>query len=269
MILKKDKVTSRSSFQNCLYHRANYGVRNSMMQVKAVLFDLFDTLLLLEEGDAFYTPSLKRLHEFLTENAINVSFGDFQRVYFEVRDELYARFEKSLEDPHFRVRVSGTLRRLGYGFEESHPIVVGAVGAFADEFMRYVSLDNDALDVLQKLRRRFKLGVVSNFAMPECAWQLLDQFGLRELFEVVLISAEVNMRKPSHKIFDMALRILGLEASEAIFVGDTPGPDVRGPRSVGMKAVLIERRPMKRISNAKPDKIIRRLTDLLDVLEVC
>ena len=240
-----------------------------MMQVKAVLFDLFDTLLLLEEGDAFYAPSLKRLHEFLTENAINVSFDDFEQVYFKVRDQLYTRFQKNLEDPHFRIRVSGTLRRLGYDFEESHPIVAGAVSAFADEFMHYVSLDNDALDVLQKLRRRFKLGIVSNFAIPECAWQLLDQFGLKEFFEVVLISAEVNIRKPSPKIFDMALRLLGLEASEAIFVGDTPGPDVKGPRNVGMEAVLIERRPMKRISDAEPDKVIRRLRDLLDVLEVC
>ncbi len=239
------------------------------MQVKAVLFDLFDTLLLLEGGDAFYAPSLKRLHGILTENAINVSFDDFQRVYFEVRDELYARFEKNLEDPHFRVRVSGTLQQLGYDFEESHPIVAGAVKAFADEFKRYITLDSDALDVLQKLRRRFKLGIVSNFAIPECAWQLLDQFGLSEFFEVVLISAEVNIRKPSPKIFDMALRLLGLEASEAVFVGDTPGPDVKGPRNVGMEAVLIERRPMKRILDAEPDKVIRRLRDLLDVLDVC
>jgi putative hydrolase of the HAD superfamily len=240
-----------------------------MMQVKAVLFDLFDTLLLLEEGDAFYTPSLKRLHGFLTENAINVSFDDFEQVYFEVRDEHYERVQKNLEEPHFRVRVSGTLQRLGHDFEESHPIVAGAVNAFADEFMHYVSLDNDALDVLQKLRRRFKLGIVSNFGIPECAWQLLDQFGLRELFEVVLISAEVNIRKPSPKIFDMPLRLLGLEASEAIFVGDTPGPDVEGPRNVGMEAVLIERRPLRRISDAEPDKVIRRLRDLLDVLDVC
>jgi hypothetical protein len=49
------------------------------MQVEAVLFDLFDTLLLMEGGDAFYLPSLHRLHEFLIENHVRVSFEDFAR----------------------------------------------------------------------------------------------------------------------------------------------------------------------------------------------
>ena len=52
------------------------------MHVEAVLFDLFDTLLLLEEDEAFYVPSLRKLHEFLVKNGIGVSFEDFRRVYF-------------------------------------------------------------------------------------------------------------------------------------------------------------------------------------------
>ena len=47
------------------------------MQVKAVLFDLFDTLLLLERQEAYYLPSLRRLHEFLVKKGVNVSFEDF------------------------------------------------------------------------------------------------------------------------------------------------------------------------------------------------
>jgi len=54
------------------------------MQVEAVLFDLFDTLLLLEKPEAYYPPSLRRLYDFLVKNGINVSFEDFKRVYFEV-----------------------------------------------------------------------------------------------------------------------------------------------------------------------------------------
>ena len=38
------------------------------MNIKAVLFDLFNTLVLLEDEDAFYMPSLKRLHKFLVKN---------------------------------------------------------------------------------------------------------------------------------------------------------------------------------------------------------
>lgn len=239
------------------------------MQVEAVLFDLFDTLLLLEKDEAYYAPSLRRLHDFLVKNGISVSFEDFRRVYFEVRDELYTEVEESLEEPHFNVRVSRVLQQFGYNFDISNPIVVRGTGVFADEFMRYVRLDDDALDVLRKLRGKYKLGLVSNFAIPECVWRLLDKFGLREFFDVVLVSAEINKRKPSPEIFERALKILGVDASRAVFVGDMPGLDVKGAKNAGIRAVLIERRPIERIVDVKPDRVIRSLRDLLVVLKDC
>lgn len=239
------------------------------MQVKAVLFDLFDTLLLLEEDEAYYEPSLRRLHEFLVENGVRDSFEDFRHAYFEVRNELYTEIAESLEDPHFNVRVSRVLQRLGYNFSVSDPVVVRGTEVFADEFMRHVGLDNDALYVLQKLRGNYKLGLVSNFAIPECVWKLLDRFGLREFFSVVLISAEINKRKPSPEIFERGLKMLGIDASETVVVGDSPGLDVKGAKNAGIRAILIERRATEEIVGAKPDRVIRSLKELLVILEDC
>jgi len=239
------------------------------MQADAVLFDLFDTLLLLGSQEVYYPPSLKKLYEFLVKNGVNVPFEDFSHVYFEVRDKFYSESRKSLEEPHFNVRVSQTLQRLGYNFEVSDKVVVGATMAFAEEFMHYVSLDADTLGVLQKLHGKYKLGLISNFAIPECGWKLLDKFGLKRFFDVVVISGEVNRRKPSPEIFERALKILGVEASETVFVGDMLDLDVMGPKKVGMKTVLINRRPMEKNADTKPDKVITRLSELLAVLEDC
>jgi hypothetical protein len=63
------------------------------MAIKAVLFDLFDALLLVE--DEFYIPCLRELHKFLVGNGINVSFEDFSYVYFQVRNEIYAVTDES------------------------------------------------------------------------------------------------------------------------------------------------------------------------------
>jgi len=239
------------------------------MLVEAVLFDLFDTLLLLEKHEAYYPPSLRRLYDFLVKNGISVLFEDFKRVYFEVRDNFYSESRKSLEEPHFNLRVSQTLQRLGYNFDVSDPVIVGATMAFADEFMRYVSLDTDALDVLQKLHGKYKLGLISNFAIPECGWKLLEKFGLKKFFAVVMISGEINRRKPSAEIFEKALKALGVKASRAVFVGDMLDLDVMGPKKVGMKTVLIKRRHMEENAEVKPDKAITRLSELLVVLEDC
>jgi HAD superfamily hydrolase (TIGR01549 family) len=245
-----------------------YRFAGAEMLVEAVLFDLFDTLLLLESQEAYYQPSLRKLHEFLVKNGVNVPFADFSRVYFEVRDKFYSESRKSLEEPHFNVRVSQTVKKLGYKFDASNPVVTGATKAFAEEFMHYVSLDAEAHDVLQKLHEKYKLGLVSNFAIPECGWKLLNKFDLREYFDIVIISGEVNRRKPSPEIFEKALKALNVNASKAVFVGDMLDLDIMGPKSVGMKTILIKRRPIEN-ADIKPDRVINHLYELLSVLEDC
>jgi len=239
------------------------------MQVKAVLFDLFDTLLLLKENEAFYKPSLKRLHEFLSKNGVNIAFEDFEKVYFEIRDKLYSESRECLEEPHFNVRIIQTLQRFGYNFDVSNPIVTGATEAFSEEFMKYVSLDEESVEVLKKLHGKYKLGLISNLAIPECAWKLLEKFDLKKYFDVIVISGDINRRKPSPEIFKKALKSIGVKASNAIFVGDMIELDVVGPKKVGMKTVLIQRRPIEKNVNVKPDKVITCLNELLDSLEDC
>jgi len=252
------------------------------MKVRAILFDLFDTLLLVEKGEAFYMPALEKMHQRLVEGGVDVLFEDFRRVYFEVRDKLYAESAANMEEPHFNVRISRTLQSFGYDHDVSHSIVKSATEVFAEGFMRYVVMDSEATGVLEKLCAGYKLGIVSNFAIPECLDQLVQKFSLARFFDVVVISGAVNVRKPSPRIFEMALHALNLNAEEAVFIGDTPTIDVKGAKNVGMHAILIDRESeMKHASESiiyrfaddgthiEPDKVIHRLSELPMVLEDC
>jgi len=44
------------------------------MKIEAVLFDLFDTLLLIEDYEINYPPCLRKLYESLVKHGVNVSF---------------------------------------------------------------------------------------------------------------------------------------------------------------------------------------------------
>lgn len=254
------------------------------MQIDAVLFDLFNTLVLVESDDAYYMPSLKKLYEVLVRNGIEIPFEDFLRTYLKVRDKLYEDSAESLEEPHFNVRVSLTLQKFGYRLDALHPIVTGSTQAFSEEFMKYVHPDKDALYVLKKLHGKYKLGLVSNLSISESASEILDKFGLSGFFDVILISGAINKRKPSREIFERALEALCVKADRALFVGDTPRLDIEGPKSVGLKAVLIKREnsgPQPedstylsyRIPESKeevpPDATIRNLKELLNVIADC
>jgi putative hydrolase of the HAD superfamily len=127
---------------------------------------------------------------------------------------------------------------------------------------------DDAKPVLATLRARgLALAICSNWD-----WDLLeaiDNAGLTGTVDVVVSSAWVGARKPHPRIYADTLERLGLDATDALFVGDTWTCDVEGPRQAGMQPVYI-RRPHYGIdytapeSSAGDDGVVR--TDSLDVL---
>jgi putative hydrolase of the HAD superfamily len=236
------------------------------MIIKAVLFDVFDTLMMIRKNRDFYSPSLKKMYRFLSKEGVDVSFERFQEAYIKARDELYIKANTDLEEPHFNLRVSETLKSVGYNHDVSSPIVKAATSVFCDEFMTFVYLDKDAKALLQRLHGKYKLGIISNFAIPECVEKLLKAHGLDSFFDAVVVSAAVNKRKPSPEIFKTMLLALGVSASETIFVGDTLDSDVEGAKAVGMKSVYIQRRIEKELENVHPDVVIKSLSELPLVL---
>jgi putative hydrolase of the HAD superfamily len=239
------------------------------MPIKAVLFDMFDTLMMIEKNHEFYSPSLMRMYRYLNKKGIDVSFDKFNQAYIKARDELYVKADLNFEEPHFNVRVSEALRSLGYDYDVSSPIVVEATGEFCEEFMTYVRIDENAQAMLRSLHGKYKLGIISNFAIPECVLKLLKNHDLDRLFDVIVVSGAVNKRKPSPEIFKSTLKALGVSASQTAFVGDTVDADIEGAKAVGMKAIYIERRVQKGSEKACPDQTIKRLSELSSALERC
>jgi HAD superfamily hydrolase (TIGR01509 family) len=236
------------------------------MFVQAVVFDLFDTLVLIENSDLYYPLCFQMLYDSLVQDKIDVSFKDFKQVYDEVRELMLAETELDLTEPHFNVRVSRTLMKFGYDFRDSDPVVVNATKAFADGLINHLILDDDVNYVLKNLYGKYKLGLISNLRIPELGRELLKKYSLEEYFDVILISGEENVRKPNPLIFEKALKLLGVKASESVFIGDMLDLDVIGPKNVGMKTIFIKRRPLKNMY-VKPDQVITQLLEVLDILK--
>ncbi len=94
--------------------------------------------------------------------------------------------------------------------------------------------------MLESLRARgIKTAVVAN-AWPDPARLLradVDAFGLADLLDLQVYSSEVDARKPEPQIFLHALEQLGVDAADAMFVGDRLEIDVQGAANVGMTTV--------------------------------
>jgi putative hydrolase of the HAD superfamily len=98
----------------------------------------------------------------------------------------------------------------------------------------------EAPAVLATLRDRgVALAICSNWD-----WDLLEaleEVGLADRVDVIVSSAWAGARKPHPRIFAHTLAKLGVAGPEAVFVGDTWGPDVVGPRAMGMTALYLRR----------------------------
>ncbi len=99
---------------------------------------------------------------------------------------------------------------------------------------------DDVRETMHALRGRgIRMGLISNFE----AWleDLLEDLGLLEFLEVLVISGKEAYEKPHPRIYELALERGGLEAGRTLHVGDSPISDYDGAREAGMRAVLLDR----------------------------
>ncbi|HZB34527.1 MAG TPA: HAD family hydrolase [Gaiellaceae bacterium] len=111
--------------------------------------------------------------------------------------------------------------------------------AAQDVWSSYYVLADSTHALLEVLRARgLKLALVSNTASPQWLLQpILERQGIAERVDTIVLSSEVGKRKPHPAIFERALSELGVDSSDALFVGDRLDADVLGASRIGMKTV--------------------------------
>jgi HAD superfamily hydrolase (TIGR01662 family) len=224
------------------------------MQIKNVLFDFGDTLV---QASSQYSVDtcLSRLLRCLARYGISVSLEDFKKAYDATYERILA--SNSLREIAYSVVVSRTLSLCGCFLEPTDKAIVEAVEAFMDCWIETRTMEKSVRSVLRKLKKTYTLGVVSNLAYSPAVSKTLERFGMAELFDAIVVSADVGWRKPSPRIFRKALQTMQISASETVYVGDELDHDIEGAMTVGMRTVLL-RRPSTNMtaSDAKPDMII-------------
>lgn len=126
-----------------------------------------------------------------------------------------------------------------------------------------------AIETLTALR---KLGLatalVSNAGMTTAPnlRLMMRHYAIDDLFDCLLFSDELQFAKPDPRIFLAAARDLGVEVEDCAFVGDNPHNDVAGALAVGMFAIQIGAKMRDGIT-AVPRVRIDSLSELIPALQ--
>ena len=107
-------------------------------------------------------------------------------------------------------------------------------------FGQELQVNGAVVDTIRSLKQRgFKVALVTN-NVKEASSGWRDLLDADELFDAVVDSSAVGVRKPNPAIFDRALEMLGgVAPAEAVFLDDALG-NVEGARRAGLTAILVE-----------------------------
>jgi epoxide hydrolase-like predicted phosphatase len=110
--------------------------------------------------------------------------------------------------------------------------------ALQTDFFQGDRLNEELLAFARSLEPHYKMAILSN-AWDNAREVFTDLFGLDEVFETMIISAEVGLAKPDPRIYHLALERIGVQAGEAVFLDDMR-ENVVAARDVGLRAVLYQ-----------------------------
>ena len=126
----------------------------------------------------------------------------------------------------------------------------------------------DALDTVRWLRSSgCRLALLTNGSEPMQRAKV-NRFGLVDLFDAIFIEGELGFGKPDPRVYMRALETLDVAAGDSWMVGDNLEWDVAQPQRQGIYGVWIDLRGqgVPGRSTVRPDHIIRRLSDLRDLV---
>ena len=150
--------------------------------------------------------------------------------------------------------------------------MIAEVAVTHDSFGKSITADViiGAFEVLAAIRKEgYKIGMIAN-GDSTGARNIVNSTGLQDYFDAIIISEEVGIEKPDKQVFQVALDKLGVEAENAVMVGNRIDADIVGANRIGMKSVWFRwnDRYEEIIGSEyeRPDFIIKSLSELPGIL---
>lgn len=199
--------------------------------ISAVIFDHGNTLIELGKRQILSQNTLLR-------DALVHIFGECDTAKLRaVRDRQILRpFHNGFRENNLREICTELVQEL-YGVEPDAEVVSHLEKVRCEAYLVGLVRSAGLRRVLEMLRTKYRLGLLSNYPASGPVVQSLSLLGIHDLFTGVVVSADVGYVKPHPLPFQEILAKLDVCASEALYVGDNWLADIQGAKRMGMKAV--------------------------------
>jgi epoxide hydrolase-like predicted phosphatase len=167
------------------------------LPIKAVIWDFGGVLLRTENHDP-----RQRLAQ-----RLGTSPAELENLVFASDSSLQAQLGKISLDQHLENV------RLHFGLQPEE------MQSFRTSFWEGDQLDYELVDIVRRLRTRFRTALLSN-AWDNLRSLMTNDWQISDAFDVVIISAEVGLMKPDPQVFHLVLEKVGAMPQEAVLIDD-------------------------------------------------
>lgn len=233
-----------------------------MTAIKAILFDLDETLL---ADDLSFETSAERTSRDLVVHYPDLSLDGLAAAYQRISDEYWLEVGEQVVTGSLdgaSVRLESWRRALAQFDCDDVEVAQTAHVSYSRHRLETYALYSDAAPLLASVSTEIRTAIVTNGSV-ETQWEKIRTVGIDLAVGSVIVSGEVGFAKPEAAIFQLALNRLGVEAHEALHVGDSLRADVDGALHAGLTAVWLNRHGRSRDeSHPTPHHEITSLSEL-------
>jgi putative hydrolase of the HAD superfamily len=187
-----------------------------MAEIRAVLFDMWDTLIYNDQKNNI----MKVIASLLGIKLVRENWKRLEEAFMKKRYD----------------HISDAAADIGKYFHIDNPKITEKFAEIARDSIK-PRIFPDVIPALDKLNG-YKLGIVSNtisFNIDNLKENLFNHF------DVVCLSCDLGVLKPDLRIFRAALERLGVKPGEAVMFGDNYQDDIEPGIKLGMETVLVKR----------------------------
>ena len=188
--------------------------------IKAVIFDMFETLVTLFEGRTYWGENIAE---------------DVGADPTEVRREWHA-IEKDRSCGRYTIEEGLEVVLKKFGLYSPEKVALAAskrIAALSDTFS---NIPDETVELLKELKNRgLKVGIITNTFNDER--DMIRSSILMPYIDEALISYEQGLCKPDPALYEKMMRLLNVEPDECLFVGDGGSRELYAARDAGMHAL--------------------------------
>ena len=235
-------------------------------RIRAIVFDFGNTLV------EFAQPQIAACDGAIAD-ALRQRYGPLDLDHFRAIRDRNRMAPYAGDPPEYRENdireITANLVRELYRTEPAEEDVEEIVRVRFATSVHVFEAPDGVADMLARLRRRYRLGLLSNYPDGAAIRASVKRVGFDAHFNSVVVSGDLGFAKPHPLPFQVMSTNLDVPPHETLFVGDNWVADVQGAKRAGMyMALLLEWIPYERFdrrpNDSEPDLVIHKFSELED-----